>query len=267
MVIAQLFPERLNLYGDAGNVRTLVQRATWRGATVEVRSVRTDADASALIDVDVIVGGGGPDSDQTAVALGLEKIGESLCKAVGDGASLLAICGAFQNLGHSYETSAGKHLRGPGLLNVETTAPTSGRRMVHGVVVTLEANSPIAAIGRGSADRAGFAGQEGTLVGFENHSGRTQLGSGARPLGHVALAHGNNGTDGEEGLLALPGDDGLKGLRVASYLHGPLLPANPHLADFILAAALARQGVTTMEPLDDRVEWATHAANAQRWHR
>ena len=131
-MIAQLFPERLNLYGDAGNVRSLIQRATWRGANVELRTVRTDADVSALVDVDVIVGGGGPDSDQVAVAQGLELLGGALRQAIGGGASLLAICGAFQNLGHSYETSAGRRLPGPGLLNVETVASGVGRRMVHG---------------------------------------------------------------------------------------------------------------------------------------
>ena len=264
-MIAQLFPERLNLYGDAGNVRTLVQRAAWRGADVELRTVRIEADVSAFTDVDLIVAGGGPDSDQFAVADGLDRLGDALSDAVRCGASLLAVCGAYQNLGQFYETSAGDRLRGPGLLNVETVAPQVGRRMVGGVVARLDPDSPIAAMGRASAARAGFAGEENTVVGFENHAGRTQLGPGVRALGRVPRGHGNNGDDATEGLLALPREDGILGLRVASYLHGPLLPANPHLADLLLSAALARHGVTDLIALDDRAEWAAHAANARRW--
>ena len=175
------------------------------------------------------------------------------------------MCGAFQNLGHVYETSGGDRLPGPGLLNVETAAPAVGRRMVGGVVVRLDPDSPIAAIGRTSAASAGFAGQENTVVGFENHAGRSRLGLGVSALGRVPLGHGNNGEDATEGLLALPRDEGLLGLRVATYLHGPLLPANPHLADFLLRAALARHGVVELSALDDREEWAAHAANARRW--
>ncbi|HEY5521504.1 MAG TPA: hypothetical protein VIK08_12685 [Candidatus Limnocylindrales bacterium] len=264
-MIAQLFPERLNLYGDAGNVQTLVQRAAWRGADVELRTVHIEADASEFADVDLIIAGGGPDSDQFAVARGLERLGDALSDAVRSGASLLAVCGGFQNLGQFYVNSEGDRLRGPGLLNVETTAPRVGRRMVGGVVAKLDPESPIAAIGRMSAALAGFAGQENTVVGFENHAGRSHLGPGVHALGRVPHGHGNNGVDATEGLLALPRENGILGLRVASYLHGPLLPANPHLADLLLSAALARHGVTNLIALDDRAEWAAHAANARRW--
>ena len=230
-----------------------------------MRTVDNEVDASALNDVDLIVAGGGPDSDQFAVARVLDQIGDALCDSIGRGASLLAVCGAYQNLGHFYETSAGDRLPGPGLLNVETAAPSAGRRMVGGVVVRLDPDSPIAAIGRTSAAAAGFAGQENTVVGFENHAGRSRLGLGVRALGHVPHGHGNNGDDATEGLLALPLEEGLLGLRVATYLHGPILPANPHVADFLLSAALARHGGLELSALDDRAEWAAHAANARRW--
>ena len=265
-MIAQLFPERLNLYGDAGNVRTLVQRAAWRGADVELRTVDIEADASVFDGVDLIIAGGGPDSDQFAVARGLVRLADALSDAVQRGASLLAVCGGFQNLGQFYVTSKGDRLRGPGLLNVETVAPKVGRRIVGGVVARLDPDSPIACVGRNSAALAGFAGQENTVVGFENHAGRTNLGPGVHALGRVPVGHGNNGSDATEGLLALPREDGVLGLRVASYLHGPLLPANPHLADLLLSAALARHGVTSLIALDDRAEWAAHAANARRWN-
>ncbi len=266
VVIAQLFPERLNLYGDTGNVRTLIQRSVWRGADVELRTIDTYADEDCLVGVDVIVAGGGPDADQVAVAHGLTRLGGALDEAVRSGASLLAICGAFQNLGHAYATVDGVVLKGPGLLDVRTAAPRSGRRMVGGVTAVLDAHSPIAVLGRASAAASGFAGQERTIVGFENHAGRTFVAAGAKPLGRVSIGQGNNGEDRSEGLLEGPGQGGIAGLRLASYLHGPLLPANPHVADYVLGAALVRKGVRELGLLDDHDEWAAHAANARRWN-
>lgn len=267
VVIAQLFPDRLNLYGDRGNVAALAQRAAWRGAIVERRDIRTDASADEFADLDVIVAGGGPDGDQIAVAHALDRLGDPLAEALAGGASLLAICGAYQNLGRYYASSRGDLLHGPALLDVETAAPAVGRRMVGGVVVTLPADLPIAAAGRASAEAADQAGEEQTLVGFENHAGRSYAGSTARPLGRVGIGQGNNGEDRSEGLLAMPGEGGLAGLRLASYLHGPLLPANPHVADLLLGAALTRRGITDLGLLDDRMEWETHATNAGRWLR
>jgi CobQ-like glutamine amidotransferase family enzyme len=265
VVIAQLFPERLNLYGDAGNVATLTRRAAWRGADVEVRMIGTDASAAEFEDVDVIIAGGGPDADQFAVARGLDLLGGAVTEAIQRGASLLAVCGAFQNLGCFYETSNGEHLPGPGLLDVTTVAPGHGGRIVGGVVGAIEPDSAIALAGRESAQAAGFAGQELSIVGFENHAGRTFLGAGIKPLSVVRHGQGNNGEDRTEGLMALPGEGGRAGLRIASYLHGPLLPANPHVADALLGTALASRQVTSLGLLDDREEWRAHADNVKRW--
>ncbi|MGZ8437714.1 MAG: hypothetical protein ACXWXR_04130, partial [Candidatus Limnocylindrales bacterium] len=115
------------------------------------------------------------------------------------------------------------------------------------------------------AAAAGFPGQEQTIVGFENHAGRTFLGERVRALGRVDRGHGNNGVDRGEGVIALPGEAGIAGLRIGTYLHGPLLPRNPHLADFILASVLESRGIADLAALPDEAEWAGHAAFAGRW--
>lgn len=262
--IVHLFPELLNLYGDRGNIATLAQRARWRGFDVEIRPIDA-TEVGTPIAADIIFIGGGPDQMQIGVANALARMEGSLARAISDGAALLAVCGGFQNLGYQYRSSLVGTLPGPGLFDAFTEAPDSARRMVGGVVVKLDAGSPIAALGRTSAAAAGFAGQEQTLVGFENHSGRTFLGDRVRALGRVGRGHGNNGIDGGEGVIAWQGEAGIAGLRIGTYLHGPLLPRNPHLADFILASVLAPLGIVDLAVLPDEAEWAAHAAFAGRW--
>ena len=262
--IAHLFPELLNLYGDRGNIAALAQRARWRAIDVEIHPIEATA-ADAPIQADIIFIGGGPDHMQVGVAHAIARLEGSIARAISDGAALLAVCGGFQNLGYAYRSLLAGNLVGPGLFDASTEAPTGAHRIVGGVVVALEAGSPIAAQGRASASAAGFAGQEQTIVGFENHGGRTFLGPRVHALGRVGRGHGNNGVDGSEGILALPGEAGLAGLRVGTYLHGPLLPRNPHLTDFILASVLARRGITELPELPDDAEWAAHAAFADRW--
>lgn len=264
--IAHLLPDLLNLYGDRGNVLTLAQRARWRGIDCEIHSIEATA-AGDPISADVIFIGGGPDHMQIGAARALAKMEGPLARAISDGAALLAVCGGFQNLGDAYRSLLAGNLTGPGLFDASTEAPPGASRLVGGVVVQLDKGSPIVALGTASAAAAGFAGQEQTIVGFENHSGRTFLGRRAHALGQVGRGHGNNGTDGGEGVIALPGEAGMAGLRVGTYLHGPLLPRNPHLADFILGAVLIGRGVTSLSPLPDDAEWAAHAAFADRWSR
>ena len=264
--IVHLFPELLNLYGDRGNVATLANRARWRGFAVEIESIEAAA-AGRPIRADIVFIGGGPDQLQVGVARALARMEGSLAKAVFDGAALLAVCGGYQNLGYQFRSPLVGSLAGPGLFDASTEAPDGTQRMVGGVIATLDEASPIAAIGRASAAAAGFAGHERTIVGFENHGGRTTLGPRVRALAQVEHGHGNNGVDGGEGLIAMPGEAGVAGLRIGTYLHGPLLPRNPHLADFILASVLQRRGVTRLADLPDGPEWASHAAFANRWER
>ncbi|MBI3745330.1 MAG: glutamine amidotransferase [Chloroflexi bacterium] len=262
-MVVHLFPDLLNLYGDSGNVRVLAQRCRWRGFEVDVRAAGAD-DGRALADADIVFIGGGQDRQQVAVARGLERLAVPLRDTVAGGASLVAVCGGYQNLGHDYRSPLVGDLVGPGLLDVETSAGADSERAVGGVVVQLPDGSPIAELGRASAERAGHRGAAAELVGFENHSGQTVLGPGARDLGSVVVGNGNDGR-GREGFLAMPGDAGMAGLRIGTYLHGPVMPRNPHLADFVILSALRRRGVSELAPLDDRSEWAAHAAFADHW--
>ncbi|HEV7810050.1 MAG TPA: hypothetical protein VGO64_05600 [Candidatus Limnocylindrales bacterium] len=239
--IVHLFPDLLSVYGDAGNVRTLVARASWRGIEVDVATVV--GDSPSVPEADVLVIGGGQDRDQAQVERALRRLGDPILAAVADGAALLAVCGGYQSLGIEYRTREGLSIRGPGILDVRTVA---GQDRLVGPVV--------AKIALPDVDAA-----RPTIVGFENHSGRTTLGESSTPFAFVEVGHGNNDEDGTEGLIEQPGVRGLRGLRIGTYLHGPFLPRNPHVADLLIAAGLRRTGQgDVLEPLDDQAEWAAH---------
>jgi len=226
--IAHLYPDLMSIYGDRGNVIALEQRSRWRGIDVETRAY-TVGDAFDAEWPDLLFFGGGQDQGQDVVGIDLAgPNGDALRRAVAGGAAVLAICGGYQLLGHEYVPETGPAIPGVGLIDVTTRA---GKRRFVGNLV---------------ADADG-----GTLVGFENHSGRTYLGPAARPLGRVIVGHGNNGEDRTEGAV--------QGKIVGCYLHGSLLPKNPWLADRMLTWALARRhGEVTLAALDDTAEAAAH---------
>ena len=272
--IVHLFPDVLRVYGDGGNVMTLVRRARARSIATSVERVRVGADR--LPPADLLFIGGGQDREQETVARELERLGSQLVDLVGEGAALLAVCGGYQNLGVRYLTSQGTELVGPGLFPVSTDAFGVHDRLVGPVVATVSIE--LLSLGRaatsaiagppGSVGKGHERGMADTLVGFENHGGRTLLAAGTRPLATVELGHGNNDRDGTEGALLLPNEGGLRGLRIGTYLHGPLLPRNPHVADALIAAALGRgTGTMDLAPLDDRIEWAAHDAAVARLRR
>lgn len=264
VVIAHLFPNQLNLYGDQGNIQCLVSRATWRGIETEVRRIGPH-DADGLRGADVIVIGGGADRQQLGVAEALLTLREPIAAALDEGAALLAVCAGFQLLGHAYRSPLVGEVAGLGLLDVETGVPVDGERLVGGLVVELEPGSPIAAMGAASAQAAGPGDGHRRLVGFENHGGRTTLGPSMRSLGRPVVGRGNDGSGAAEGVVALPGEAGVRGLRVGTYLHGPLLPRNPHLADFVLACGIGRGDPVALPALDDGPEWRAHAAFEADW--
>jgi CobQ-like glutamine amidotransferase family enzyme len=246
--LAHLFPDLLGVYGDAGNVRTLVVRAEARG--IEVGVAEVCAGARSMPAADVFLIGGGQDREQVVVASELRRLAAQLRTQIEDGAAVLAICAGYQMLGRTYRLADGSSVEGAGLLALETVA--SPDRLVGPAVARLD----------GWPDEQTA---ERTVVGFENHSGRTTLDPSARPLATVEIGAGNNGTDGTEGVLAPPGADGMAGLRVGTYLHGPLLPRNPHLADALIAAGLARGGPQEpLAPLDDTAEWQAHRHHVER---
>ena len=239
-VIGWLYPDLMNIYGDRGNVVSLARRAEWRGFEVEILELGKGA-GDRMEDVDIFFFGGGQDREQELVYDDLlESKALPLGRALAGGAAMLAVCGGYQLLGHHYETAAGERLAGLGLIDLHTVAGKD--RCIGNVVV----------------DAADLGLRPATLVGFENHSGRTRLGPGLRPLGRVVRGFGNNGEDHGEGVVW--------NRVIGTYLHGSLLPKNPHLADWLIGRALERRGggVATLAPLDDILELEAHARVLER---
>ncbi|HEY2007242.1 MAG TPA: glutamine amidotransferase [Solirubrobacteraceae bacterium] len=229
--VCALYPDLMNIYADRGNLRLLEQRCRWRGIGFELSASGLgeplDPDGADLFYI-----GGGQDRDQRLCAFDLaEGKRESLHEAAGRGAVVLAVCGGYQLLGHSYELGD-EVLPGVGLVDLHTKR-SDRPRLIGNVAIEVELDP----------------GQRRTLAGFENHGGRTTLGPGETPLGRVLNGHGNDGRSGYEGVR--------RGNVIGTYLHGPLLPKNAWLADWLIAAAL---GLTEpLAPLDDRLEAAAHA--------
>ena len=238
--VGHLYPDYLNIYADRGNIAVLERRAFLRGHELVVEAVglgdelRTGAH-------DLLYIGGGQDREQALVAVDLAAKGDAIKATVAHGAAVLAVCGGYQLLGRGYLDLHGADLPGVGLFPHETVA--GERRMIGDVLLDCELEP----------------GERHTLAGFENHAGRTRLDPGAEPLGRVVAGFGNDGESGHEGCRV--------GRAIGTYLHGPLLPRNPWLADWVLSQALAHATggePPELEPLDDRLEARAHAVSAQR---
>jgi lipid II isoglutaminyl synthase (glutamine-hydrolysing) len=227
--VGHLYPEYLNIYADRGNIAVLESRSRWRGIDVTVIDCGI---GDPLPDADLYYLGGGQDRDQVLVAPDLVSRAADLRAAVEGGAAVLAVCGGYQMLGRRYRGHQGDEIPGIGLVDLVTDAGTE--RMIGNITIECELD--------GAAVR---------VVGFENHAGRTVLGPGVRPLGRVLHGHGNNGGDRTEGVR--------DGRVVGTYIHGPLLPKNPELADHVIRTALERRhGTVALDPLDDALERAAH---------
>lgn len=230
---AHLYPKLMNIYGDRGNIMCLAQRCAGRGIAFELKALEV-GDRLEPEAYDLVFIGGAQDREQRRVAEDLRtRKGEALRQAVAAGVTVLAVCGGYQLLGRFYRSAEGAELEGVGILDLWTVHPgPKARRLIGNIVIEWN--------GR-------------TVVGFENHGGRTYLGPGVEPLGRVLAGYGNNGEDGGEGAV--------QGNVFGTYLHGALLPKNPALADHLIAAALGRRYPgAELAPLDDRVEEAAHRA-------
>jgi lipid II isoglutaminyl synthase (glutamine-hydrolysing) len=230
-----LYPDQMNIYADRGNILLLRRRCEWRGIGFE-QSVAGPGESFDPADHDLVYIGGGQDRDQRLVAEDMRRTKRhAIAAAVEDDAVVLAVCGGYQLLGHSYQL-AGERIAGLGIADLETIREP-GKRLIGNVEIE-------AGIGAGGAAMS--------VAGFENHGGRTYLGPSASPLGRVVKGFGNNGRDGFEGVR-------LRNL-IGTYLHGPLLPKNAALADRLIALALARREGAEPElaPLDDELERAAH---------
>jgi CobQ-like glutamine amidotransferase family enzyme len=223
----------MNIYGDMGNIITLVKRLEWRGYGVDVQAVEA-GEAFDFAKADIVFGGGGQDSGQLIMGSDLVKRGAELRQLAEDGCPMLVICGTYQLFGRGFTTMDGQEIPGIDVFRASTIG--SRARMIGNIVV----ESPF-----------------GRLVGFENHSGQTILESGQDALGQVKKGFGNNTTSKREGAVS--------GNTIGTYMHGPLLPKNPALADHLIGVALKRRfGETKLESLDDRLALAAAKTAASR---
>lgn len=238
--VGHLYPEYLNIYADRGNIAVLARRAALRGHELEVRSIGLGSDLDPAAH-DLLYVGGGQDREQGLIAPDLATKGEALRAAHARGVAVLAVCGGYQLLGRGYRGRDGSFMPGVGLFGHETVAGEA--RMIGDVLLECELET----------------GRKQQLAGFENHAGRTVLDPDAEPLGRVLHGFGNDGVSGYEGCRL--------GRALGTYLHGPLLPRNAWLADWLLAQALAHATggpPPTLAPLDDELETAAFRVAAER---
>jgi len=235
--VAHLYPRLMNIYGDRGNVMCLRHRCEARGINFELTELgpgdRFDPAAH-----DLIFAGGAQDREQRGVANDLLATkAEAVRESVEADVVLLAVCGAYQLFGRFYREASGAELPGAGIFDLHTEHPgPDARRCIGNIVAEWDAPD----------------GTE-TIVGFENHGGRTRLGPGVRPLARVRHGFGNNGEDATEGAVYRN--------AIGTYIHGSLLPKNPALADHVIRLALRRRhGDVELAPIDDRAELRAHAA-------
>lgn len=222
LTICWLYREYMSTYGDRGNIICLTRRAEWRGIEVKIQSEIKHAD--------LIFGGGAQDRQQLLVIDDLLKHKQELSNMFNSNVPGLFVCGSPQLLGHYYETADQKKLPGLGIFDMVTRSGFGKPRLIGNMVVKTDF---------------------GTTVGFENHSGRTYLGN-VKPFGTVIKGFGNNGDDKTEGAIYKN--------CLATYSHGPLLPKNPHIADWLIAKSLEiKYGKSVaLAPLDDTLEWQAH---------
>lgn len=223
ITIGHLYPDLLNLYGDRGNIQCMKKRCEWRGIEAEVKEFQL-TDQIDFSTLDIVLLGGGSDREQMIVCSRLKTIQRDFKSYVEDHGVVIAVCGGYQLLGHYYDTEEG---RIEGLSLVDLYTQQGSPRLISNIVIENQQFSY-------------------PIVGFENHGGRTYINDN-KPLGKVSFGFGNNGEDQQEGVM-------YKNV-IGTYLHGPLLPKNPHVCDHLLSRALERKyGTADLVPLDDSQE-------------
>ncbi len=255
LIIGWLYQELMSTYGDRGNIIALQKRCEWRGINAEVLHLDSGFKIQELKKCDLLFMGGAQDMQQKIVSddlhppAGGEKV-KVLRKMIEDGIPGLYICGAYQFLGKYYKEADETTIPGLNILDLYTENPGENhKRLIGNIVIECHPERS-----EGSLDSSASPqnDKETTLVGFENHGGRTYLGKNIKPLGKVLTGFGNNGIDKTEGAIYKN--------SFGSYLHGPILPKNPHFADHLIKLALEKKYNETIElnPLDDSLEHQAH---------
>lgn len=236
LTIGWLYPELMNIYGDRGNIITLVKRAKWREIKVEVEELNPGFSEKDLKQCNLLLMGGAQDKQQSIVNTDLKTHHKSLSEMIDEGVPGLYVCGGFQFLGNYYREADGTVVDGLGIFDLFTENPGPDQeRLIGNIIIRPE-----------------IAGLSAPIVGFENHGGRTILGENAKPFGRVLHGHGNN-NDGTEGAVFKN--------SIGTYLHGPILPKNPELADYLIKLALK---INELKPLDDKLETQAHKSIMQK---
>lgn len=251
LVIGWLYPELMSTYGDRGNIICIQKRCEWRDIEVHVLPIDFHTKIQNVLSCNLIFGGGAQDRQQELVIGDLRNNkGPVLKKMFEKGIPGLFVCGSPQLLGHYYMTGEGKKLEGLGIFDmVSKHLGKEKPRCIGNTAGEIQEEFKI----KNSEFRK-------TIVGFENHGGRTYLGKGARPFAHVLRGLGNNGEDKTEGALYKN--------CIACYYHGPFLPKNPHIADWLIKKALEvkYKKEIKLKKLDDTVEWLAHTAALRKLH-
>jgi hypothetical protein len=242
--IGWLYPELMSTYGDRGNILVLQKRCEWRDIEVEILSIDQDTQDKELQSINLLFGGGAQDREQEIVMENLMQKKKSIKALIENNIPALFVCGAPQLMGNYYEPAEGKRIEGLGVFDMHTQHPgPKDDRLIGNLVASIENPNAIAGA---------------TVVGFENHGGRTMLGKSVKPFAKVIHGFGNNGQDGTEGVVYKN--------AIGCYLHGPLLPKNPQIADYLIAKALEvkYKKQIELEALDDSLEEKAKSAIAKR---
>ena len=243
LTIGWLYPELMSTYGDRGNIIVLQKRCEWRGIKTEVLRLDLHFNPNQLKQCDLIFMGGAQDRQQQIVSEDLLRKKGDFKDIIENGVPGLYICGAYQFLGRYYKEADGTEINGLGILDLYTVNPGQNvSRLIGNVATKLERSFDFA---QDDNDRV--------IIGFENHGGRTYLGKNLKPLGKVLKGFGNNGEDGTEGAIYKN--------SFGTYLHGPILPKNPKLADLLIKFALEKKypnSMITIPSLDDSLENQAH---------
>ena len=226
LTIGWLYPELMNVYGDRGNIIILEKRANWRSIKTEVKHLDPGFLEKELETCDLLMMGGAQDRQQTIVNEDLKRIKKSLSSKIEKGTPGLYVCGGFQFLGKYYKEADGTKVAGLSIFDLYTENPgENSMRLIGNMAI-----QPL------------IDGLNQIIIGFENHGGRTYLGKGIKPFGKVLKGFGNS-EDGFEGAVYKN--------SIGTYMHGPILPKNPELADYLIAKAV---DADELEPLDDSLE-------------
>jgi len=243
LTIGWLYPELMSTYGDRGNIIVLEKRCSWRGIDTEILPIDFKTTEKQMKAIDIFFGGGAQDRQQAILIDDLTRNkGPVMKQMIEDGTPGIFVCGSPQLLGKYYITGDGKRLDGLSIFDMISRHPgTAKPRCIGNIIARID-------------DRFKMKGlvYKNTIVGFENHGGRTYLGNGVKPFGTVLIGCGNNGEDKTEGAIYKN--------CIATYSHGPFLPRNPHIADYLIGKALKMkyQKKIKISQLDDAQEWQAH---------